>query len=356
MKHYSQKSNITDVLHWVGMPPSSYYYRPQPGKRGAKPSTHTCKKDGTQVPNHAVVEDIKQALNREFCCYGYHNITSDLRDMNYIINPKKVYRLMDENNLLLGKVIRTNGKRTFVKHRKIQAAYPMQYLCLDIKYVWVAGEKRNYYLLTVIDVHTRYAIAQIFLPSIRKADVLQVLRSISLQYGIKGVIIRNDNGSQFIANQVRAFLLSEQAIQEFTHIATPQENAYIEAFHSIVQREVIDRFEFSSYYHAKTILTSHKNWYNNQRKHGQLGRITPHQKWQNHQNTTFVASGEAESGNAGEQPARNSLTNGNDDGEKTTPHLPTKPSFLFQMPKKTQTQSESTDLNSPSVFIQSIGG
>lgn len=50
---------------------------------------------------------------------------------------------MDENNLLLGKVIPTSGKRKFVEHRKIQAIYPMEYLCLDIKYIWVSGEKRN---------------------------------------------------------------------------------------------------------------------------------------------------------------------------------------------------------------------
>jgi len=154
---------------------------------------------------------------------------------------------MDENNLLLGKIIRSNGKRVFVKHRKIEARYPMEYLCLDIKYVWVQGDKRNYYLLTVLDVYTRNVVEQIFQASIRKADVINVFRRINLQYGIKGVTIRNDNGSQFIANDVKQFLSSAEAIQEFTHIATPEENAYIEAFHSIVQREVIDRHEFMSY-------------------------------------------------------------------------------------------------------------
>lgn len=322
MNQYRTKSKTSDLLQWVSLPPSSYYYQPKQGQRGAKPSTHTLKKDGTLVSNQEVVEDIKQALNQDFCCYGYHNITSELRDMNYTINHKKVYRLMDESNLLLGKVIRTSGKRTFVKHRKIKADYPMHYLCLDIKYVWVAGDKRNYYLLTVLDVYTRYAVEQIFQSSIRKADVIKVFRKINLQHGIKGVNIRSDNGSQFIANQVRAFLQSEQAKQEFTHIATPQENAYIEAFHSIVQREVIDRFEFSSYYHAKTILASHKNWYNNIRKHGQLGRIPPKEKWNQHVSNTFVEYGEAETGNAGEQPARNSHSNGNEGGEpKNSPSL-----------------------------------
>lgn len=205
MKQYRTTSQVSDLLGWLALPSSSYYYKPATGKRGVKPSTHTLTKDGEPINNEVVVQDIKLALGREFCCYGYHNITSDLRDMNYIINHKKVYRLMDENNLLLGKVVRSNGKRSFVKHRKIAAAYPMEYLCLDIKYVWVEGEKRNYYLLTVLDVYTRYALEQIFQASIRKADVINVFRKINLQFGIKGVTIRNDNGSQFIANDVNSF-------------------------------------------------------------------------------------------------------------------------------------------------------
>lgn len=231
-----------------------------------------------QVIITLVIEKIKGILSQEFCCYGYHNVTDELREMGYIINHKKVYRLMKEQNLLLGKVISTSGKRQFVKHRKIEATRPMEYLCLDIKYVWVAGESRNYFLLTVLDVFTRVAIEQIFQKSIRKMDVINIFRRINNAFGIKGVTVRNDNGSQFIANDVKQFLRTAEANQEFTHIATPEENAYIEAFHSIVQREVIDRFEFQGFYEAKLTLQAHRDWYNNRRRHASLGTI-PVKKW-----------------------------------------------------------------------------
>lgn len=185
---------------------------------------------------------------------------------------------MDEHNLLLGKVIRSSGKRQFVRHRKIEAIRLMEYLCLDIKYVWVAGENKNYYLLTVLDVFTRVAVEQIFQKSVRKIDVINVFKRINNKHGIKGVTIRNDNGSQFIANGVKQFLRAAEANQEFTHVATPEENSYIEAFHSIVQREVIDRYEFQSFYEAKTTLAAHKNWYNNRRRHSII-KMTPAKKW-----------------------------------------------------------------------------
>lgn len=312
---YSDKERKEQLCEWLGLPQSVYYYKPGNGKRGAKPSTHTMKLDGTLVSNEIVLEDIRHCLKREFCCYGYHMITDDLRDLLYKINHKKVYRLMNENNLLLGKVITTSGKRQFVKHRKIKANYPMEFICLDIKYVWVHGEKRNYYLLTILDVYSRKALEQVLKSSIRKIDVIDLFRKIDLTYGIKGVTIRNDNGSQFIANDVKQFLLSSEAKQEFTHIATPQENSYIEAFHSIVQSEVIDRFEFESYYEAKEVLKRHFDWYNNERKHGRLGKIIPQQKWNHYtfkkleENTNFAMSDKAEVGNAGEQPTRNILSN-----------------------------------------------
>lgn len=105
-------------------------------------------------------------------------------------------------------------------------------------------------------------------------DVINAFRRIGQQYGIKGVTIRNDNGSQFIANRVKQYLRAAEANQEFTHVATPEENSYIEAFHSIVQREVIDRFEFDSFYHAKHTLAAQRSWYDNKRNHRAV-KMTP---------------------------------------------------------------------------------
>jgi putative transposase len=187
---------------------------------------------------------------------------------------------MNENNLLLGKVIRTTGKRKFVRHRKIEATRPMEYLCLDIKYIWVQGERRNYYQLSIIDVYSRRILEWILQTSVKKIDVINLFRKLNNRYGIKGVKIRNDNGSQFIANQVKQFLSSMEALQEFTHVATPEENSYIEAFHSIMQRELVERSEFASGYDARQTMNRFIIWYNEERNHRRLGFITPKQKWE----------------------------------------------------------------------------
>ena len=112
-------------------------------------------------------------------------------------------------------------------------------------------------------------------PSIKKGDVLLMLSLMLLEYKTEGMTIRNDNGSQFIANAVREFLKLKGILQQFSHVATPEDNAYIEALHSNLQREVIDRFEFDSIYHAQIIIDRYYQWYNHKRKHGSLKRKTP---------------------------------------------------------------------------------
>jgi putative transposase len=361
LEQYQQKTTLKQLCGWMSLPRSSYYYKPSGERRGIKPSTSTLKANGTIVPNAEVVDTIKSILSGEFVCYGYRKVTMQLKQDEFIINHKKVYRLMDENSLLLGKSIKTNGKRQWVKHRKIQATKPMEYLCLDIKYLWIHGEKRFYYLLTILDVYSRKVLQWILQKSVRKKDVINLLRAINLQYGIKGVNIRNDNGSQFIAHDVRQFLRAAEANQEFTHIATPEENSYIEAYHSIIEAEVVQRFEFESYYEAKLTIETYVDFYNNRRLHGGIDYKTPQQKWDEcsiKEICNFITSGEAESGNAGEQPDRNILMTEDDPGEvrKTASPNSENKSSLVHMPKKTQNENEKNNLNLLGKSVQKYRG
>lgn len=237
---YQQKIGLKNLCQWVQLPLSSFHYKPLKGKPGAKPSLYTKMLDGKVVVNEEVIGSIKKLLSEEFVCYGYKKVSASLKQLKYLINDKKVYRLMDENNLLLGKVIRTTGKRQFVKHRKITATCPMDYLCLDIKYLWVHGEQRWYYLLSVIDVFSRKIIAWILQRSIKQIDVINIFRRINQQHPIKGVNIRNDNGSQFLANSVKRYLSSEE---------------------------------------AKLIMTNYVEFYNTKRIHGSLNMKTPQSVW-----------------------------------------------------------------------------
>lgn len=126
----------------------------------------------------------------------------------------------------------------------------------------------------------RKIVDWLFQASIRQKDLIELLRRVSQTHELKGVVLRNDNGSQFIAHKVRDFLKGSEVKQEFTHVATPEENSYIEAFHSILEREVIERNEFASYFDAKETFTRFITYYNTERLHRSIGFVTPQQKWE----------------------------------------------------------------------------
>lgn len=107
------------VLRLCQISRSSFYYKPQDGNRqaGRVCSTTTIKRTGGYEPDTQVIEDIKVLLAQEFVDYGYYKTTIYLRQTKkYLINPKKVYRLMNEHGLLnLTSRAYSTTKRQWVK-------------------------------------------------------------------------------------------------------------------------------------------------------------------------------------------------------------------------------------------------
>jgi putative transposase len=265
-------------LNWLDLPSSVFYYRHKDGKPGAKPSTHT-RWGSKLVKNELVVEIIKYVLSQEFVRFGYKTVTKGLQQLGMTINKKKVYRLMKENKLLLGTGIRVQGKRNFVRFRVVFPTRPMEYLCMDIKYVYIPKERRHQYLLTIMDIYSRRVLEWILQPSVRKYQVVALLRKIDQRYPLKGVIIRNDNGSQFLAQIVRELLENLGAYQEFTHVATPEDNSYIEALHGLLEKELFQRYDYSNSYQAKLLIANYYAFYNAMRPHSGIGYRSPNYVW-----------------------------------------------------------------------------
>jgi putative transposase len=306
------------LLQWSGLSHSTYYYHPYCGKRGRKPSCHTLLTDGSVVSNESVVICIRFVLSEEFMLFtGYVKICKDLQSYGFRINKKKVYRLMKEHHLLCGIVIRNRGeKRQFVSYRVQQPVRPMEQLCMDIKYVYIHGEKRNALLLTVLDVYSRSILSQVLWWRLRKEQVIWLLHKMLQQHSTKGITLRNDNGSQFIAHAVREYLQEKTVTQEFTHVATPEENCFIEAYHSILDKQLLQTTEFQDIEEAIAVFSRWRTFYNERRRHGSLGQITPTKRWENYKKTNFERPGKADAGNAGEQPVRNNPVSGEEKREE----------------------------------------
>jgi putative transposase len=274
-------SHIASILH---IPRCSFYRNnscegPMSG-RGRVYSSFTLMKDGnetTTVDNSIIVNEIEYLLSKEFVCYGYKKTAKHLNRLGYIINRKKVRRLMAENNLLNHSYNRRKPV-TRVVQSIVDVTKPDHVWEFDIKYVWIHGESRNAYLLAMIDCYSREVVGHYIGYHCTGNDVKETMMIAFDQRGlenISGVRMRSDNGTQFICNIVENFLSTMNIPHERIHPATPKEDAHIESFNSILEREVIRRFEFESFEEAESTISRYVDFYNNGRLHSGIGYITP---------------------------------------------------------------------------------
>ena len=256
---------------------SVVYYLNKDNRPGRKASTLTLYKNEL-VTEQTVLTSVKGILDHEFLSYGYFKISKQLKMDGFVINKKKVYRIMKNCNLLKPQRIRTTGKRNFVKFRKPNAESPLNYFEMDIKYIYIPQERRNAYLLSIIDVYSRKVVGHIFKRSIRKLDVINLWASLKGSLNdFKKITLRTDNGSQFIANDVRGFFHYHGIKHEFTNIATPEDDGHIEAFHSILEREFLRRNDYTTFDELKSAIARFMKCYNEERLHGSLNYKTPNQ-------------------------------------------------------------------------------
>jgi len=89
------------------------------------------------------------------------------------------------------------------------------------------------------------------------------------------VTLRCDNDSRFVAHDLQCFLSANFINQEFILPATPQQNAHIESFHSVVEELVCKKYEFDHIHHARLVLQRFYNIYNERRTISSLMYLPP---------------------------------------------------------------------------------
>ena len=267
-----QQYPVRKVLQYAGLGTSSYYYRTTSGvaaKRGIKPSEHTLTFNGGKVPNGEVVSQIKALLEKEFVDYGYLKVTYYLQDeLGYHINHKKVFRLMQAHQLLYQSKKLRVGTKQWVTKLVPEPSTAFSYWEFDIKLIYIHGTGKMVPLLSVIDVYSRWVLGHMFQESIKREDVKIFFRYIIECYpSPQKVYVRCDNGSQFESTLVREYFASAGIEQEFTKPATPEQNAHIESYHSVLERGICRSYEFEQTNDCLDTLGRWLKFYNYERIH-----------------------------------------------------------------------------------------
>lgn len=234
---------------------------------------------GVSISDGQIQEWLCELLSGETDVYGYRKLTVCLRrDYGLIINKKKVYRLLDEMDMLQPqRRKRTQYPRRLANNREIKA--PNELWEMDIKYGYIAGEQRFFYVLCTIDVLDREIIDYHMGLSCEGKHAAGLIQRALWQRQLfeteQRPVIRTDNGPQFISHVFEEACETYGVTHERIPPKTPNKNAHIEAFHSLLEAECLQRYEFSSYQEAYEIVTGYIRFYNERRMHGSLYDLAP---------------------------------------------------------------------------------
>ncbi len=154
-----------------------------------------------------------------------------------------------------------------------QAEYPNHVWTYDILFDRLA-DGRPFKTLSVLDEFTRECPGILVATSILAEDVIAFLNGI-MQQRSAPVFLRSDNGSEFTAESVQAWLVEKKVGPAFIPPGQPWKNGFIESFHDKFRDECLQREWFSSLLDAQVVIADWRLHYNIQRPHSSLGYKTP---------------------------------------------------------------------------------
>jgi putative transposase len=214
-------------------------------------------------------------LSRAHSRYGYRRVWVLLRVERFAVNRKRVQRLWRREGL---KVPQKQRKRRRLGHsgnsctrRKAEHA----------NHVWSydfvldqTRDGRRLKLLPVVDEFTRECLA---IEVERRLTARDVVATLAYLFELRGApaFVRSDNGPEFIAEAVKAWLTANGSATLYIEPGSPWENAYVESFNGKLEDELLDREEFATLKEAKVLVEDHRLAYNDRRPHSALNYMTP---------------------------------------------------------------------------------
>lgn len=272
----------------MGLSQSTYYERKKreaseishelSGQKGRPQPGYSLTNSGKKVSDEQIKEWLLELVGGEEHVYGYKLLAQCLRNEHgLILDKKKSYRLCKELGILQKQRKKKNKHpRRLAKNHLITG--PNQLWQMDIKYGYVAGRDRFFFVLSIIDVFDRVIVGYYRGPACEAKHVCQTLVR-ALEQRVKEEeslpIIRTDNGTQFVSTLFGDTCESFEMTHERIPPKSPNLNAFIESFHSLMERDLFAKMDFETFDEAYAELDRYMDFYNNRKMHGSLKRMPP---------------------------------------------------------------------------------
>jgi len=229
---------------------------------------------------------IRNAIERivlEFPGYGYRRVSAELRRRGWVVNHKRVLRIMREESLLCQLQRRfkltTDSAHSLKRYTNLLKDVELDGLdqgwISDITYVRLPTT--FCYLAAILDAYSRVCVGWCLSRWIDTRLTLWALEmALSRRHPAPGLIHHSDQGVQYASSEYVARLEEAGAQISMASVGNPYENAKAESFFRTLKMEEVYLKDYQDFEEAhENIGEFIEEIYNQKRLHSSLGYLPP---------------------------------------------------------------------------------
>jgi len=265
--YQSPPSRLIRVLGHLDIARSSWYRQSVPADQRRR-----CGPPPKQVAPQ--VRDWVLAMAKSNPWYGYKRIAVMCRRQGQPVKNRDAYRVMKAHNLLQRPIPREPELYQAAKLYELLPSGPNELWQMDVTYVHIPGQGW-WYVVTVIDYHSRYLLAAHLTWSYCASEVIVALKQAREEAErlcgplSKKPFLVTDNGSSFISKRFHSYTKDLYAHVRIRY-RTPTQLGLLERFHQTFKKEEIYWRIYDGPAHARECIAEFKQRYNDHRPHWAL--------------------------------------------------------------------------------------